>query len=62
MDKIIFSAENSYCKHTIELSEQSGLDELYNAFKAILIGLTYDQKTIDNYIVELAETIIPNEV
>jgi hypothetical protein len=57
MDKIILSAENSYCKHTIELSEQSGLDELYNAFKAILIGLTYDQKTIDNYIVELAESL-----
>jgi hypothetical protein len=62
MDKIILSAENSYSKHTIELSEDCSLDELYNAFKAILIGLTYNNVTIDNYIVELAESITPNEV
>jgi hypothetical protein len=57
MDKIIISAENSYIKHTIELNEDSDLDELFNGFKAILIGLTYNNETIDNYIKELAETL-----
>jgi len=57
MNKIILSAENSHSKHSIELSEDCGLDELFNAFKAILIGLTWNNITIDNHIKELAETL-----
>jgi hypothetical protein len=57
MDKIIFSVNAYGCKHTIELSEDCELDELFNAFKAILIGLTWNNITIDNHIKELAETL-----
>jgi hypothetical protein len=57
MNKIILSAENSHSKHLIELSEDCSLDEIFNAFKAILIGLTWNNITIDNHIKELAETL-----
>jgi hypothetical protein len=57
MNKIILTAENSHSKHTIELSEDCSLDDIFNAFKAILIGLTWNNSTIDNHIKELAETL-----
>ena len=62
MNKIILTAQNSHSKHTIELGEDCSLDELYNAFKAILIGLTWNNSTIDNHIIELAEELTPKEV
>ena len=57
MNKVILTAENSHSKHTIELSEDCSLDDIFNAFKAILIGLTWNNSTIDNHIKELAETL-----
>ena len=62
MDKIILTASNGTNKHTIELPFDAGLDELFNSFKSLLIGLTWSNTTIDNYICELAHNIIPDEV
>ena len=62
MNKITLTAENSHSKHTIELDEDCSLDDIFNAFKAILIGLTWNNSTIDNHIIELAEELIPKEV
>ncbi len=62
MDKIILTVENSYCKHTIELSEDSDIEQMFTAFRAILVGLTYPEVVINNHILELSESIIPDEV
>jgi hypothetical protein len=62
MDKIILTASNGTNKHTIELPFDAGLDELFNSFKSLLIGLTWSNVTIDNHICELAHNIIPDEV
>lgn len=56
-DKIVFTVNNKYVKHTVELNEFAGLEELFTAFKSMLIGLTFEQETINNYILELAESI-----
>jgi len=61
MDKIIFSVTAYGCKHTIELSGDSDIEQMFTAFKSILVGLTYPEKVIDNHIAELAENI-PDEV
>ena len=57
MDKIIFSVTAYGCKHTIELSGESDIEQMFTAFRAILVGLTYPEKVIDNHIAELAENI-----
>jgi len=57
MDKIIFSVTAYGCKHTIELSGDSDIEQMFTAFKSILVGLTYPEKVIDNHIAELAENI-----
>jgi hypothetical protein len=57
MDKIILTATNSTTMHAIELSQDSGIDELFNAFRSILIGLTYHNSTIDNHILDMAQSI-----
>ena len=62
MDKIIFSVTAFGMKHTIELSEDSDIEQMFTAFRAILVGLTYPEVVIDNHIAQLAEEIIPNEV
>jgi hypothetical protein len=62
MDKIIFSVTAFGMKHTIELSEDSDIEQMFTAFRAILVGLTYPEVVINNHILQLAEEIIPNEV
>lgn len=62
MNKIILTAENSYSKQTIELHEDSDIEQMFNSFRALLIGLTFHEIVIDNQILQLAENIIPNEV
>ena len=44
-------------KHTIEMTDTASIDELYDAFNALLIGMTYNQKTIDNHIIDRANSI-----
>jgi hypothetical protein len=61
MDKIILTATNSTTMHAIELSQDAGIDELFNAFKSLLIGLTYHNSTIDNHILDMSETIKLND-
>jgi hypothetical protein len=61
MDKIVFSVTAYGIKHTIELSEDSDIEQMFTAFRAILVGLTYHEKVINNHIAQLAEEIIPNE-
>jgi hypothetical protein len=62
MDKIILSATAYGIKHTIELSGDSDIEQMFTAFRAILVGLTYHEKVIDNHILKLSESIIPDEV
>lgn len=57
MDKIIFSVTAYGSKHTIELSGDSDIEQMFTAFRAILVGLTYPEVVIDNHIAELAENI-----
>lgn len=62
MDKIILSVTAYGNKHTIELSDDSDIEQMFTAFRAILVGLTFPEVVIDNHILELSESIIPNEV
>jgi len=62
MDKIVFTVTAYGNKHTIELSGDSDIEQMFTAFRSILVGLTYPEKVIDNHIAQLAEEIIPNNV
>jgi len=62
MDKIIFSVTAYGRKHTIELSGDSDIEQMFTAFRAILVGLTYPEVVIDNHIAQLAEEIMPDKV
>jgi len=44
-------------KHTIEMTDSASIEELYDAFNALLIGMSYNQKTIDNHIIDRANSI-----
>jgi hypothetical protein len=57
MDKIIITATAFGMKHTIELSEDSDIEQMFTAFRALLVGLTYPEVVIDNHIAQLAESI-----
>jgi hypothetical protein len=62
MDKIIFTVTAYGCKHTIEMGEDADIEQMFTAFRSILVGLTYPEVVINNHILELSEEIIPNEV
>jgi len=62
MDKIILTASNGTNKHTIELPFDAGIDDLFNSFRSLLIGMTWSNSTIDNHILELADSIIPDDL
>jgi len=62
MDKIIFTVTAYGNKHTIELSGDSDIEQMFTAFKSILVGLTYPETVINNHILQLSESIIPDEV
>lgn len=53
--KITFETDN--VKHLAVMSDSVGLEEIYNVVNSMLIGITFYQETIDNYILELAESI-----
>ena len=57
MDKIVFSVTAYGSKHTIELSGDSDIEQMFTAFRSILVGLTYPEKVIDNHIAQLAESL-----
>ena len=61
MDKIILTLTAYGRKHTIELCGDSDIEQMFTAFRAILVGLTYPEVVIDNHIAQLAESI-PNDV
>jgi hypothetical protein len=44
-------------KHTIEMADTVSIEELYDAFNALLIGMTYNQQVIDNHIIDRANSI-----
>jgi len=62
MDKIIFSVTAFGMKHTIELNDDAGIEDFFVAFKSLLVGVTFPEVVIDNHILELSESIMPNEV
>jgi hypothetical protein len=62
MDKIVFSVTAYGSKHTIELSGYSDIEQMFTAFKSILVGLTYPETVINNHILQLSEEIISDEV
>ena len=62
MDKIILTASNGTIKHTIELPFDADMGDLFNSFRSLLIGMTWSNSTIDNHILELADSIIPDNV
>lgn len=53
--KITFDTDN--VKHLAVMSDAVGLEEIYNVVNSMLIGMTFHQEQIDNYILELAESI-----
>ncbi len=57
MDKIIITTTAFGMKHTIELSEDSGIEDFFTAFKSLLVGITFPEVVVDNHIKELAETL-----
>jgi hypothetical protein len=61
MDKIIFSVTAFGMKHTIELNDDAGIEDFFVAFKSLLVGVTFPEVVINNHILELSESIIPNE-
>ena len=62
MDKIIFSVTAFGMKHTIELNDDAGIEDFFVAFKSLLVGVTFPEVVIDNHILELSESVVPNEV
>lgn len=56
MDKIILTVTAYGSKHTIELSDDSDIEQMFTAFRALLVGLTFPEAVIDNHIKELAES------
>ena len=61
MNKIILSVTAYGMKQTIELSEDSDIEQMFTAFRALLVVLTYPEAVINNHIAQLAESI-SNEV
>ncbi len=55
--KLKITFETDDVKHLAVMSDSVSLEEIYNAINAMLIGITFNQETIDNYILELAEDI-----
>jgi pantothenate kinase len=57
--KITFETDN--VKHLAVMSDSVGLEEIYNVVNSMLIGMTFHQEQIDNYLLELAESIETNK-
>jgi hypothetical protein len=39
------------------MTDTASIEELYDAFNALLIGMTYNQQVIDNHIIDRANSI-----
>jgi hypothetical protein len=61
MDKIIITATAFGVKHTIELNNDTGIEDFFTAFKSLLVGITFSETVINNHILELSDEIIPNK-
>jgi hypothetical protein len=55
--KLKITFESNGAEYSATMSDSVGLEEIYNAVNAMLIGMTFHQETINNYILELAESI-----
>jgi len=55
--KLKITFESNGAEYSATMSDTVSLEEIYNAINAMLIGMTFHQETIDNYILELAESI-----
>lgn len=50
--------EKDWVKITTEFSNiDVNLDQCYDAFKGMLVALTYSEQSINNFIIELAEEL-----
>lgn len=59
--KLKITFESNIAEYSAIMSDSVGLEEIYNVVNSMLIGMTFHQETIDNYILELAEEIKRNE-
>lgn len=59
--KLKITFESNGAEYSAIMSDSVGLEEIYNAINAMLIGITFHQETIYNHILELAEEIKRNE-
>lgn len=56
-ESLILSLNVYRKKYTIEMTDTASIEELYDAFNALLIGMTYNQQVIDNHIIDRANSI-----
>ena len=54
---LVVTASNYDRKISVELPSDVGLDELFEAFKTIALGLTYHADSWDNHILQLSDDI-----
>ena len=55
--ELVITASNYDRKISMEMSSDSSMEELFEAFKTIALGLTYQSEGWDNYILQLADDI-----
>ena len=55
------TAELNGIKVSVEYPEGESITELLDAFKGVALGLTFDQVTWDNGIIDMAEEIRDNK-
>jgi hypothetical protein len=55
--KLKITFESNVAEYSAIMSDSVGLEEIYTAVNSMLIGITFSQEQIDNYILELAENI-----
>ena len=55
--------ETEWEKITTEFTNSDvNLEQLFTAFKGMLVALTYSEQSINNFIIELAEELTTNKV
>ena len=59
--KLKITFESNIAEYSAIMSDSVGLEEIYNAINAMLIGITFSQEQINNYILDLAEEIKRSE-
>lgn len=51
-DKLTFTASNYNRKLSIELPMDSDAHEVFDTFKALMVGLTFNEKSFDNAVTQ----------